>query len=367
MKRVCILCETWETGGVESFICNVLKRVDTSRLQIDIVVAQLKSSIFTERLEKVGIAFYELSGKPRNMPENRRRFVELLNERHWDVVYLNAFQGLALYYLHLAKKAGIPVRIAHSHNTALRKSRTQRLKLQIHNIARAIYTGDATELWACSGAAAEFLFSKSELEEKGYRFIPNGINTERFRFNPTVRETIRKELGFEEKLVIGNIGRLCYQKNQDFLLDVFAEVVKRNPESRLLLIGEGEDHPLLEQKAKGLGIADKVLFYGLTETPEQLLWAMDVYVFPSRFEGLGIVAIEAQAAGLPVIASEYVPGEARISPLFEEMSLTAGADQWAGRILTAPMREPENVEVVRAAGFDISETARLIERKFEAE
>lgn len=364
MRRICCLVEHWKSGGIESFLYNVLTRIDLSRLRVDVVAASLGESIFTSPLRERGIRFFELSGSQRKVAENHRRFCLLLRERRWEVLYLNAFQGLSLYYLHLARRAGIPVRFAHSHNTALRRSLTQPLKLAVHCWARERYTADATDLWACSQDAAEFLFSKRELEQKGYTFIPNGIDTQRFRFDPAVRKRVRAELGLDGKLVIGNIGRLCDQKNQDFLLDVFAEVLRRRPESRLLLVGEGENKPRLERKAQELEVAEKVIFYGVSDHVERLLWAMDVFAFPSRFEGLGIAVIEAQAAGLPVVCSEYVPPEANASYFFQSISLSAGAKRWAEVLLGVLKRAPDGAQAVYDAGFDITHAVRKVEASY---
>lgn len=364
MRRVCCLVERWESGGIESFLYNVLTRMDLTQLQVDIAASSLGKSIFTQPLQELGIHFFELSGSQRGITENRRRFRTLLQERRYDVLHLNAFQGLSLSYLRMAREMGVPVRIAHSHNTALRKSPTRPLKLAVHAWAKERYAREATAFWACSRDAAEFLFPPRALKQNGFQFIPNGIDVARFRFNPAVRERIRTEMELEGKLVVGNIGRLCYQKNQDFLLDVFAEVVKQNPDSCLLLVGEGEDKPLLAQKARRLGIADCVIFYGLSDQVERLLWAMDVFAFPSRFEGLGIVAVEAQAAGLPVVCSEYVPREANLSGLFQTVSLSAGAERWAERLLKTPDRFPGGADAAVAANFDVGTVAEAVREKW---
>lgn len=361
MRRVCCLLERWESGGIESFLYNVLMRIDLNQLQVDIVASSLGKSVFTQPLQELGIHFFELSGSQQKVLENHRRFRALLRDRRYDVLHLNAFQGLSLVYLQIAKQAGVPIRIAHSHNTALRKSMTRPLKTVVHTWAKEHHTQDATDLWACSQDAAGFLFSLQEIRKRGYQFIPNGIDTERFRFDPTVRETVREELNLDEMFVVGNVGRLCYQKNQAFLLDVFAEVLKQHPDSRLLLIGEGEDKPMLVQKAKQLDITDKVMFYGTTDHVERLLWAMDVFAFPSRFEGFGIAAIEAQAAGLPVICSEYVPPEAEVSSLIQSISLSAGVERWAEVLLGVPKRAADGVQAVCDAGFDITHVAGKIE------
>ena len=363
MRRICCLCESWTTGGIESFLCNVLARLDMTELEVDIAAARMSGSVFTERLKARGVRFYELSGSVRRVSENRRRFRALLGERRYDVLHLNAFQGLSLAYLRIAKEAGVPARIAHSHNVALRKSLTRPLKLAIHNWAKERYTKDATALWACSKDAAAFLFSAKVLDERGYQFVPNGIDVERFRFDPAAREEVRRELGLDGKFVIGHVGRLCYQKNQSFLLDVLAEAVKVQPEAVLLLVGEGEDQPMLVEKARNLGIADRVLFAGTSDRIERLYWAMDVFAFPSLFEGFGIAVIEARAAGLAVVCSEHVPEEARIAGC---AALPLEAVTWAEEMTKIHDRATEGADVVRDAGFDIAQVAKQISTDYKA-
>lgn len=347
-RRVCCFCEQWESGGIESFLNNMLIRMDLSRLEVDIVAARLGESVFTGPLKACGVRFYELSGQPNETVRNHRAFRRLLEERRYDVVHLHVFQGLSLAYARLAKKAGVPVRIAHSHNTDLRQSPARWLKLCLHAWGRRRYAGDCTDLWACSGAAARFLFAERE-----YRFIPNGIETGRFRFDPAVRARVRAELGMEDAFVVGNVGRLSTQKNQMFLLEVFRELLALAPGSRLLLVGEGEALPALKERAERLQIADHVIFYGLSDQVEQLLWAMDVFAFPSLFEGFGIVAIEAQAAGLPVLCSDKVPPEAMVTEQAVQLNLSAGPRAWAEAALNwaAADRGP-GAEAVAAAGFD---------------
>ena len=364
--RVCCCCESWESGGIESFLTNVLLRMDRTGLEVDIVAAELRESVFTERLRKAGIHFYELSGNLNRIARNSRLLQRIFEERKYDVFHLHAYQALSFRYLRQAKRCGIPVRIAHSHNTALRKSRGRWLKLRVHQAARFFLTGSATHLWACSKQAAEFLFSSKTLREKGYRFIPNGIEVERFRFNPEVRDQVRRELHCEEKSVIGNVGRLCYQKNQAFLLKVFAKVHGKRPDSVLLLVGDGEDRPMLEEQAERLGIREATIFYGTCGQVERLYWGMDVFAFPSRFEGLGIAAVDAQAAGLPVLCSEEVPEEALFTRQAKRIPLEAG--RWAQAILgwkAAGDRSPLSAEEERR--FAVGHTAWIMEKAYREE
>lgn len=364
MRRICCFCESWESGGIESFLNNVLLHMDAADMQVDMVAACIRESVFTSGLQEKGVRFIELSGKLRSC-QNIQLFRELLRSNHYDVAHFNLFQGLSLYYVQVAKEEGVPIRIAHSHNTALRKSRGRALKLALHRTGSRLLTGAATDLWACSHAAAEFLFDAAILKEKGYQFIPNGIELERFHFQPEVRKAVRAELELTDSFVIGNVGRLCYQKNQAFLLDVFAEVLKHRPNSRLLLIGEGDLKGELQEKAERLGIAGTVIFYGTTDRVERLYWAMDVFAFPSRFEGLGIAAVEAQAAGLPVICSQEVPPEALMTEAVQRVTAN-DVNVWADTLLTAeaaPARET-GAQRVTDAGFAVQGVARQVKEKW---
>lgn len=364
MRRVCCFCESWESGGIESLMNNILQNMDLTDIQVDIVAACINKSVFTSGLQEKGVHFIELSGEMRTF-QNIQLFRELLRKRGYDVAHFNLFQGLSLYYVQVAKEEGVPIRIAHGHNTALRKSRGRVLKLLLHRAGSALFTNAATELWACSRAAADFLFESKVLKQKGYQFIPNGIDVERFRFQPEVRETVRAKLGLADSFVIGNVGRLCYQKNQDFLVEVFSEVLKQAPNSFLLIVGEGELKSDLQQKVKRLGIHKRVIFYGVSDHVEQLLWAMDVFAFPSRFEGFGIAAVEAQTTGLPVICSDEVPMEAFVTPVVRrETSDDVGA--WAKALLSSksmPARET-GASLVADAGFAVDAVAARVKEKW---
>lgn len=365
--RVCYFCESWISGGIESFVYNMLSHMDLSDLEVDIVTVYLGKSIFTASLEQIGVHFYELSGSYKHLIQNTQKFCTLLKERHYDVIHIHAFHGVFAYYAFLARQHGVSRVILHSHNTKLRKSKTRFFKMVIHKISRSLFSGFATDFWACSRDAAIFLFPPTLLKKRGYRFIPNGIDITRFHFDPNSRQAVRKQLGWEDCFVIGNVGRLCYQKNQSFLLEVFAQVYAQNPKSRLLLVGRGEALPFLQQKARQLHIDQAVLFYGTSSQVENLFEAMDVFAFPSLFEGLGIVAVEAQAAGLPVVCSEFVPPEASLTSLSICIPLASGAAHWAQALLqydppSSSRTSPE--DEIRAAGFEVRDVARWLHDQY---
>ena len=365
--KVCCLCEQWASGGIESFLTNILVHMNFSQLEIDIVALAVDKSIFTSELNQHGIRIFELSGNRNNFVENRKMFIQIYKKRNYDVIHVNAFHGGLLYYLALARKMGIPVRIAHSHNTGLNRDGLYWFKVLIHRCSKLLWAKCVTDSWACSHEAAKFMFTKKTIQKGRFHIIQNGIDIDRFRFCEDGRASAREGLGITNQLLIGNIGRLSKQKNQKFLLYIFAELLKLNPNSRLILIGDGTLRAELEAKARLLQVDEKTFFCGTTSHVEQWLWAMDVFVFPSLFEGLGIAVIEAQAAGLPVICSNCVPNEAHILPSTQSLPLNCGAREWA-RVLANYQKSIGDREkcasCVRAAGFSRSEVARQIEATY---
>ena len=256
MKKICIYCETWESGGIESFLANILQRLDMQRFSVDIVTAALKSSVFSQDLEKRGVRFQELSGSIHNVRRNIKLFRQLLTGQKYDVLHLNIYHAMSMCYALEAKKAGVPVRIIHSHNTALRKSKTRLLKMILHNVAKYMLFSTGTHYLACSEAAARFMFPASLVDRGNWTFVPNGIETSRFCFDQERRESFREKWNLQEQFVVGNIGRLCYQKNQSFLLDAFFRLKSIKPNSKLLLVGEGNDEQILREHAKKMGIEE---------------------------------------------------------------------------------------------------------------
>lgn len=363
-RKICCFCQTWESGGIEAFLCHIMEHMDLSQLQVDLVVCAMRESIFTQPMQEMGVRFHQLSGSTRDVRGNHQRFRELIRHEKYDVIHFNLFESLSLSFVRLAREEGVPCRIVHSHNTALRESKTKWLKMILHRMGRSRYSMEATQLWACSGEAARFLFAPQALEQLSYRFIPNGIELERFAFSAQVRSQIRAQLQVENAFVVGHIGRLCQQKNQTFLLEVMEELVKLEPQAVLLLVGDGGDREALEARARQLGVDGHVIFYGTTPHPEQLMCAMDVFAFPSLFEGLGIVAIEAQANGLPLVCSQHVPQEAFVTPTAEQLSLDAGVKEWAAKLLARRDQRGNYLDCLRKAGFAVEDVAHLVQQTY---
>ena len=356
-RKVCVFCETWASGGIEAFLTGVLLRQDMGEMEIDLAAASLEESIYTAPLRAHGVRFVSLSGGPGPFG-CWRRFRRLLRERRYETVYVNAFQALSLRYGLLARRAGVPVRILHSHGADIRPQPLRPLKLLVHRIAGRLYGGAGTAWFACSEEAAAFLFpSRPEVT-----LIPNGIDTERFRFQPEGRRRTRAELGLEDRFILGHLGRMSSEKNQRFLLEVLRALLPLRPEAVLLLAGDGALRGELERRAEELGLRDRVVFTGVTERPWELFWAMDGFLFPSLSEGLGLAAVEAQCAGLPLLCSEHIPDRAMLTGLPRRLALTEGPEAWAkaAAVLTPPERREDYAGAVREAGFDVNDVSRLL-------
>ncbi len=363
MRNVCIFCEKFGSGGIESFLFNVLQHMDRRDLNIDIIIGKIESEFYSAQLKKLGIGIYELSGSTYRVVKNHLLFRQLLKGKTYDVLHLNIYNGVSLFYGHDGKMAGIPIRIAHSHNSALRRSRMWALKQIMHNFCKTFLVNQVTDLWACSLLAAKFMFPLKKTQN--VKIIPNGIELERFLLNEKKRNQVRSELGLKNCFVIGHVGRLCYQKNQVFLLDVFSEILKQDKWVRLLLVGSGSDEKKLREKAEGMGITDQVIFYGESQEIEQLYWAMDIFVFPSIFEGLGIVVLEAQVSGLPVICSTAVPKEAIITNDVVQLELESGSKIWGESILQKK-DFVRNSDIVKGkmCEYDIDKVSETIYKKY---
>lgn len=350
-RRICCFCEIWAGGGIESYLSGLLGELDPEGTEVDIVAARLEKSIFTEALLRRGIRFFVLSGSTRNLLRNLRMFRQLLQTHKYDAVHLNLYHGLSLAYARIARQEHVPIRIAHSHNSALRPSAGRPAKLLLHRLGRTLFEKDATHRWACSGEAGKFLFSAP------FQLMPNGIPLDRFAFDPDVRSRVRYDWGVGDGIVLGNIGRLCPQKNQKFLLEVLSLLPNQY---RLVLVGEGEDRKMLLRLAQSLGVSDRVIFAGSTAAPQQLLSAMDFFLLPSLFEGLPLSAVEAQAAGLPVLCAQGLPEDLKLTEQVEFLPLDK--DLWAGKLRTGkPIRHRDAENQVRNAGFDIKSTAKKVE------
>lgn len=320
--RVLHVLQRMEAAGVQTLLMSIYRNIDRSKVQFDFLVHYSEKQFFDDEVESLGGKIHRLSVRqdfnlPKYLVELNRFFKEY---PEYKIVH-GHMPVLGYFYLSAAKDNGVPVRIAHAHTN----QHFNNLKGKIAKVMKTLYAINANNYFACSKSAGEYFFGK----DKKYTVIKNAIMTERFAYNEQIRNVKRKELGVDDKLVIGHAARFAEHKNHTFLIDVFAEIKKIRPDAVLLLVGDGELRPTMEAKVDKLGLSDDVRFLGVRADINELYQALDAFVFPSIFEGLGIVNIEAQASGVLTFCSDAVPVEANISPVYTSIPLEFGSRKWA--------------------------------------
>lgn len=370
IKVLYVMNGVFHKGGTEAVILNYYNNIDKKKIHIDFLVHGYEIECrdnFTHRyLEKNGSKVFYVTPRGESYFRNKKEVSDILQSNKFDIIHTH-MDAAGAFVLREAKRAKIEIRMAHSHNTASTQ-KPKNLKSYIHNLvleyARFKIRNYATHYLACSEAAGEWLFGQENLRNGKVKVLRNAVDCEKLSFNKRMSQQKRKELNINDKFVIGHIGRFAYQKNHEFIIKVFNEIYKRNKDVRLLLIGDGELKKRIEDKVKELSLEQAVLFLGLREDINDLLQAMDVFFLPSNFEGLPVVGIEAQAAGLPCIMSDHITREVDITGLVQFISLDESVEKWASSVLEIKKSEKERentLEKIRRAGYDIKHNAKELE------
>ena len=334
-------------------IMNYYRNIDRTRMQFDFLTHRKYNGDYGEEIISLGGKVYHL---PVLNPFSRKYKRSLADffDRHPEYRVINVHQDcMSSVILKIAKKKNIEVRIAHSHST----SQDKNLKYLIKLYYRRQIPCYSTHLFACSQAAGKWMFGEHQ-----FTVLNNAIDAEKFRFDVEKRRIARDRLKVrKQELLIGHVGRFCYPKNHSFLIDIFNAIQKKVP-SKLILVGDGELKKDIEQKVETCGLKDKVIFTGVISDVSEIMQAMDVFVFPSNYEGLPVTLIEAQASGLPCLISDRVPLECGITDLIEQIPLTQSPEEWAKQAVKAAETKRKNtVPEVRKAGFDIKESAKYLQ------
>ena len=342
-------------GGLETMLMNYYRHIDRSKVQFDFLVHRFERAAYDDEIEALGGRIYRL---PRLVPWGigYNRALNNFFKEHTEYRIVHVHQDcLSAVILRAAKKHGIPVRIAHSHNANQDKD----IKYIIKLFYKRFIPQYATELFACGQQAGVWMFGR-----KDFRILNNAIDVDCYRYDAHKREEIRKELDIgPNAFVIGHVGRFSKQKNHTFLLDVFAEILKKSPEARLLLVGDGELRRDIEEKAQALNIERATIFTGVRSDVSALMQAMDVFLFPSLYEGLGIVIVEAQAAGLPCVISSSIPADCELTEQIYRCSLNGPIEDWGETVFGCRSLEKKDYRALIAeSGYDIRENALWLQK-----
>ena len=345
-------------GGVESTIMSHFRFIDRDRFHFDFVANADSTHIPYAEIEELGGTVHTVHPY-RSFGKYNQDCMQLFEELHPLIVHANV-NALSVFPLHAAKQAHVPIRIAHSHSTASPK---EVAKTVVKDVLRPCSRMFPTHLAACGELSARWLFGNATVDSGRVKMIRNAVDLERFSVDEDMRRRIREELGVGDAFVIGQIGRLCYQKNQEFSLRVFAELLKIHKNAVLVLVGGGDERKQLEQEARSLGVFDRVKFLGIRKDVPALYNAFDVMIFPCHYEGLPVSLIEAQACGCPSLISDAVTKEVQIVPgMIESLPLNAGVTMWAKTLLALGLRTRDarsaGGRFLKNAGYDIRDSSK---------
>lgn len=333
---------------------NYFRNMDRNKVKIDFIAPDVDENIKKEIEEGKGHV-YLIEGRKRNTFTYMKKLIQLIKKEQYDIVQAHGSSAILCLEMIAAKKAGCKIRIAHSRNTKANHKIADKL-------LRPIFYRTYTHGFACGEEAGKWLFGNRKFE-----IINNGKNVEEYQFDYKIRKEMREKNGLDNKIVIGHVGNFNEQKNHNYLIDIFYELTKDNSDKyKLILLGNGRLKKDIEGKVKNLNLEDQVLFVGKTTEVGKWLQAMDIMVFPSKFEGFPNVLVEWQIAGLPCLISDKITDKVKLTNLVQFESIEKEAKKWAIRIKNMKLENREAnkkmlLTQIKEKGFDIKENAKKLE------
>lgn len=357
MIRVLQVLHGMDCGGAENMIMNLYRRIDRTQVQFDFLVHTEKKCYFDDEIKGLGGNIYHV---PYYNIKNHFSYKKALNvffSNHPEIKIVHGHLGSCAHiYLSVAKKYGCYA-IAHSHNT-------KPVNVSLKNILYRLFTFKTRRVadffFGCSQAAAEYRFGKKIAHSEKCSVLKNAIEIEKFAYSEKNRQEIRNEFDIGNQLVIGHVGRFNTQKNHTFLIDIFAKIYEKNSDAILMLLGDGNLRPSIEQKVENLGLKNNVIFTGVRKDANKFFSAFDVLLFPSHYEGLPVTLIEAQTAGLPIVCSDVITKEAQILNTIYYHSLSEKSDVWAEFVVKDLNFRRIDFESIENAGYSIECSAKQL-------
>lgn len=359
MKRLLCIVGSMNAGGAETFLMKIFREIDKSKYQMDFCVATSEKGFYDSEIERLGGKIYHIIPKSKGLIKNLKDIFSIVKKEQYKYVMRISQHSISSLELLAAKIGGAKIIAFRSSNT---NSGGSKLNLLLHYLFRPVANRIVNVKIAPSTEAANYMFGKGVVKKNKYFLLNNGLDLEKFKYSQEVREKIRKKLGVEEKFVIGHVGRFSRQKNHKFLLEIFKEYLKRNDNSVLLLIGKGELENEIKEYSKTLQINDKVIFYGVSENVNKLYSAMDIFIFPSLFEGMPNTVIEAQASGLDCVISDTITKECNITGNVKFKSLQESPKQWSDEIIVNNRNRSEEEKIFEDKSYDIKSVTRKFEK-----
>lgn len=358
MKRLLCILSNMNSGGAETFLMKVYRKLDRSKYQMDFCINVKEECFYDKEIISFGGEIFRIPSKSENTKEFKKQLSEIIKRGNYKYVLRITSNAAGFMDLKIAKKAGAEICSVRSSNSSDGTSKIAKL---VHRLGRVLYGRYVDVKFAPSDLAAKYTFGNKAYKNGDVTILPNAVDLSVYRFDSLEREKIRNEFGIDrEKTVIGHIGRFQTQKNHVFLIDIFDKIHSiNNPDTVLLLVGTGELEPAVKNKVDSLGLTDSVVFAGVRADIPSVLSAMDVFVLPSFFEGMPNTVIEAQATGLPCVIADTITREANITGLVEYLPLE-NPQVWAEKALNAIKEQRVDTKQVFVDNkYDIESTVEI--------
>ncbi|WP_350019932.1 glycosyltransferase family 1 protein [Priestia flexa] len=365
MIRVLHVVGSMNRGGIETFLMNIYRNLDRNKVQFDFAVHTQKKCAYDDEIVNLGGRIFRITPRSKNLFKHNKDWNNLFkNHLEIQIVHQHVASLTYINGLKFAKKNQVKSRIIHAHNT----QSEGKLHYLMHLLNKKRIHKYVTDYFSCSLMASDWLYKGTKLNPRSGKIINNAIDVEKFIFNNDTRKKVREELSLESNFVIGHVGRLAKQKNHLFLIDVFEKVCQRLDNAKLVIVGQGSLKQSITEYINEKGLNNRVEFLGNRSDVNNIMQAMDVFVFPSFHEGLGIVLIEAQTAGLKCFASkEGVPREAKVTESLKFISLESPVDIWADNIVKIfhekSIRDI-NPHLIKEAGYEIKNEALSLQKYY---
>lgn len=357
MIRILQVVTHMNRGGLETMLMNYYRQMDRTQVQFDFLTHREYDGDYGEEIRQLGGKLYHLPVLNPFSPSYRKKLGDFFdNHPEYKIVHVHQ-DCLSGVILHVAKEHGVSVRIAHSHGA----NQIKDIKYPIKLVYRHFIARYATHLMACGEDAGKWMFCGTPFE-----ILHNAIPAADYSFNGDRKRIQREKWKIHaDELLVGHVGSFTIPKNHLYLLEIFQEIQKRTP-AKLMIVGEGSQRPAIEEKIRKLGLEDKVILTGLRSDVADLLQAMDVFIFPSLYEGLPVTLVEVQASGLPCLISDKVSIECKMTEAVQQISLTDSSEIWAERAMEAAKTPRKNTyKEIKAAGYDIVENAKQLQKMYE--
>ncbi|MEE1035927.1 MAG: glycosyltransferase [Oscillospiraceae bacterium] len=361
MFRVLHLMGCADAGGISMVVLNYYRFIDRSKVHFDIALTVDTVGQNAQALMDLGAQVFFVPMKSMGLGAFRRALTKILKEGKYDAIHVHESETCYVA-LSVAKKLGVPCRVAHAHTSSPCGDLKSELRRQSGCLLNYHY---ATQVIGCGKLAGDRVFGKRNMQRPKAMVLPNAIDTERFSFNQRVRKEVREELGLEGKYVIGMVGRLSEQKNIPYALELMTEVRKQIPNAVLVVAGNGPDEAKINDRIQELHLEDVVAMLGRRADVARLYQAFDIFIMPSFFEGYPLAAVEALASGLPVLLADTITRELEFASALRYIPLSEQS-RWIAEIVNWQEDEDraERQKEVTANGLDIHDTVKLLERTY---